>query len=311
MTGDVVELAYPERTPIATCHWRWVANVLAMRGHPGYWERLGLAWGVQWRGGSVLFGSMTWEDVLAEASGIVVSIRTFPNARDAFSWESELAADDVPVIVEVDGFHLPAPTATDPAHVSLGSAFGFPAGHVVKAILVTGRGLRTVRAVDMDAGPQVVDLTVEEYRRARSAPCGGRAEPFKSYALMRGPGREAPPRLLLDLVRDRLTRDHADSQRALAAYTQWAGEVDGRLDVCRVAGERYQATRFFEYLVARGISEARRPAELFVELTDAWYMLHMLAMHESAVQPRHRRRLIRMLEQLADKESTAAQAVLG
>ncbi|MEV5953175.1 hypothetical protein AB0M11_05210 [Streptomyces sp. NPDC051987] len=306
--GDAIELAYPEQTPIATCHWRWVANVLAMRGHPGYWERLGLAWGARWAGGEVLFGSMTWPDVLARATGIVVAIRTFSTASEARSAECALAARDVPVIVEVDGFHLPGTAAGGGCSTGLYPASESPTDHVVKAVLVARRGGGTVRVFDEG---QAVDLTLGEYEQARSAPCQGRAEPFKLYALMRGPRADVSPERLLDLVRQHLGDSHPASQRALTAYIRRARETEGRIDVCRVAGERYQAARLFEYLADEGISAARLPASLFTELTEAWYTLHVLAMHERAALPRQRRRLVRLLEQLADKESAAAEAVLA
>ncbi|MFJ4893059.1 hypothetical protein ACIP5U_24235 [Streptomyces sp. NPDC088788] len=305
----MVELAYPEQTPIATCHWRWVANVLALRGHPGYWERLGLAWGVQWTGGDVLFGSMTWPNVLARATGIVVAIRTFPTAQDARRAECALAARGIPLIVELDGFHLPGSAAPVDFYPGLdAAASGLPTDHVVKAVLVTCRGRGTVRVFD---GLRAVDLTMKEYEQARSAPCHGRAEPFKLYALMRGPRRQISPERLLSSVQQHLRSSHTDSQRALAAYTRRAEKTDGRIDVCRVAGERYQAARLFDYLADEGVSAARVPASRFAELTDAWYMLHVLARHESAAHPRQRRRLVRLLEQLADKESAAAEAVLA
>ncbi|MFI5798026.1 hypothetical protein [Streptomyces sp. NPDC051677] len=297
----VLDLPYTETTPIATCHWQLIANVLALRGHPGYWERLGLAWGVRWRGGAVLFGSMTWNDLLAEATGIVVAIETFADAAAARSRELGLAARGVPFLTEVDAFHLPSPAP--------GGETG--SKHVVHAVLVVERGPEWVRVVDVNLGRHVIALPAPSYERMRAAPCEGRAEPYKLYALMRGPDRGGSPAQLLTLVRAHLRSTHERSQEALRAYTAWARETDGRIDVCRVAGERYQASRFFEYLHAHGVRAAGSMAECLTELTDAWYWLHMLAEHEGSARSSHRGRLIGMLQHLAEKESSAARTVLG
>ncbi|MDX3241319.1 hypothetical protein [Streptomyces sp. ME18-1-4] len=296
-----LDLAYTDTTPIATCHWQLIANVLALRGHPGYWERLGLAWGVRWRGGAVLFGSMTWNDVLAEATGMVVSIQTFATAEAARARELDLSARGVPFLTEVDAFHLPAPAS--------GGESG--SRHVVHAVLVVERGPEWVRIVDVNLGRHVMALPAPSYERMRSAPCEGRAEPYKLYALLRDPDRSGSPAQLLTLVRAQLRSTHERSQQALRAYTAWARESDAPIDVCRVAGERYQASRFFEYLHAHGVRAAGSMAGCFTDLTDAWYMLHMLAEHEGSARSSHRGRLIRMLQHLAEKESSAAETVLG
>jgi hypothetical protein len=173
LAADTIALRYQEITPIATCHWQWIANVLAADGHGDYWDLLGLSWGCRWRESGVLFGSMDWPVVLRQAFGAVVSIRTFPHADEARNEEFRLSACGLPFIAEVDQFYL--------------GPEGRKNGHVVHAVLVAERTPAYARMVDSRAGPEVALTSAPDYELMRSSECQGRVEPHKIYAILQGP----------------------------------------------------------------------------------------------------------------------------
>jgi hypothetical protein len=295
--GDEVPLLYQGWTPVATCHWQWIANVLAIQGHPGYWERLGLAWGCRWDGGNVLFGCAKWTEVLADLTGIVVSIRTFGNEADAKSHELDLSAAGVPFIAEIDEFFLPTSDAER--------------DHVVHAVLVIRRTADLARLVDAKLGPNVIEFAADEYDLMRAHECRGRVESYKLYVVQRGPSRDPSVAETMASVRSHLESLHPASISAHRDYIDWVRATDADIDVCRAAGERYQATQFFRHLATRDVDDAAQLTERFTQLTDDWYLVHMLATHDRAAEIGTRRRLIRLLERLVESEAAAAEAVLA
>jgi hypothetical protein len=86
-------------------------------------------------------------------------------------------------------------------------------------------------------------------------------------------------------------------------------DCDDRIDVCRVAGERYQAARLFRYLADQGIPGMEGIHKQLAELSDDWYLLHLLAAHERGTEPRARQRQLALLDHLRQRESTVAAAV--
>ena len=295
-SADEVVLRYVGLTPIATCHWQWVGNVLAAQGAEDAWETLGLSWGARWAGGSVLFGLMTWPTLLAELRGAAVSIHTFDGPADARDAELELSRRGQAFIAEIDEYHLLAP--------------GRARDHVVHAVLVAERTRSRVRVVDATLGPQVIELSTASWERTRVSPCRGRVESHKLYAVGTEAGTDPAPAAVLDAVRRSHATTHAHSHELLERYVAWAEAGDAPIDVCRAAGERYQAARLYEHLADRGIPAAAHPARLLDRLAGDWYLVHMLTSHERSLEPRARRRILRLLTQLLEDEAAATEAVL-
>jgi hypothetical protein len=102
-----------------------------------------------------------------------------------------------------------------------------------------------------------------------------------------------------------------ESLRVLKRYIEWAEGTVEPIDVCRAAGERFQAARLLEYLSQQNIEAATRPAKLLDQLTNDWYLIHMLASHERGVDNRARTRIVRLLKRVALNEIEVAEAVLG
>jgi len=291
-----IELAYSGVPPIATCHWQWVGNILAARGFDRFWEKLGLSWGFRWRGGSPLFGSGRWPEVLREVTGITVEIRTFDELDDALEAEWEYFDRGAGVVVEVDEYFLPD--------------YLVPDQHVVHAVLVIDRSADAVHIVDSQIGTQIREFSAADYSAMRSSPCEGRVESHKLYAVVSGPTRNFAPSDLLDGVRSSLRTSYRASLDVLGEYLRFARETNAQVDVCRAAGERFQAARLFEYLASEGVVEAHLWAEQFTALSDRWYLIHMLSTHERANEGKNRRRILQMLEQLAADDSEATEAVI-
>jgi hypothetical protein len=295
--ADTVPLRYRGVTPIATCHWQWIANVLSADGHGDYWDQLGLAWGCRWHGSGVLFGSMDWPLPLRQAFGAVVAIRAFSNANEARQEELSLSARGLPFIAEVDQFFL--------------GPEGRKNGHVVHAVLVTERTQFHARIVDSWTGPDVMLMDVADYELMRESECEGRVETYKLYVILRGPTRDPGPEELLGIVRQHLQSHQQESQRALRRYTDAMRDSDSRIDVCRVAGERYQTARLFRYLAAAGVTGMEDLHQRLAELSDDWYLLHLLASHERGMEPRARTRQLRLLNLLGQREAAVVKAVLA
>jgi hypothetical protein len=295
--ATTVDLEYTAVPPIASCQWQWVANVFSHRGRPGLWRQLGLSWGYSWRGGSVLFGSLRWPALVAEATGAVVEIETFSTLEAALGQEQEHYARGFDVIVEVDEFFLP----------------GYPVAgqHVLHAVLVVGRSADAVSIVDTNSSSAVLTYDLEAYAEMRAHPCEGRIERFKLYVVKSAPERTPPPTKLLRLVRRDLATSYDVGCQALDRYLTYMASNDDPVDVCRVAGERYQATRLFEYLSEAGVPGTARLPDLFEELTEQWYLVHLLASSERSRDPRRRRRTLAILGDLALKDAEATRTVLA
>lgn len=292
-TVGSIPLAYSGIPPIATCHWQWVGNVIANRGRPGYWERLGLSWGFRWNGGPVLFGSARWPEVLGKATGLKVSIQTFSSLREALAAEAAHVAAGRDVVVEVDEFHLPR--------------YPQPA-HVVHAVLVVDAGEAEVHFVDSRISSEVIAIDMDAYARMRSSACEGRVESFKLYAIGPGPEREPSAKALLQWVRSDLRASLPQSKLAVTRYVEFVRSGAIRIDVCRAAGERYQAALLFEYLTNEQVPGCEEFADRFRSLSDRWYFIHMMSVHERATEERNVGRIRHLLRQLvaADLEATAA-----
>lgn len=293
----VFPLHYRGVTPIATCHWQWVGNILAARGVRNAWETLGLSWGCRWMGGSVLFGLATWPGLLRELTGAEVSILTFEGAAQARAVELRLSLEGVPFIAEIDAYYIPAEHRES--------------AHVVHAVLVVVRDDDRVRIVDSTISPGIMERTADDYELMRASPCAGRVEGHKLYSVGLSPAVEPEPAAILHAVRSHLEATFPESLRVLERYIEWAEGSEEPVDVCRAAGERYQAARLFEHLAEQKIEAAGRPATLLSRLTNDWYLVHMLASHEHVVDKRARRRIVRLLKRLAADEIELTEAVLG
>ncbi len=295
-TAGSVPLAHSELAPIATCHWQWIGNIFEAEGSVDAWRRLGLSWGCRWMGGPVLFGLASWPQLLRETCGAEVSIRTYPSAADARAAELGFSAQGLLFVTEVDAWFLPA------AHRER--------THAVHAVLVLARDERRVRFVDATISPAGIERSAEQFELMRANPCHRRVEPHKLYLIERGPQSTPSPAQLLDAVRAHLGETLAMSLATFARFVVWAETSESSVDVCRAAGERFQAARLFEYLAEHGVADAVEPAELLDKLADDWYLVHMLTADDRGATPRARARVLRLLKQLAVSEREVAEVIL-
>jgi hypothetical protein len=285
----------PDAPPIATCHWQLLADLLSRRGRPGFTDKLGLAWGCRFPAPGVLFGAMAWNSVLAELTGAVVSIERFADQSACREREIALSAQQMPFVAEVDEFYLPG-------HAS-------PRQHVVHAVSVLERTRQYARVVDLRVGAEVVDLAAIDFDRMREAPCNGRVEPRKLYALTTLPDREPTPTAILSGVRDGLRALHPRSMQQLDHFIQWAGDCDQPIDVCRSAGERFQAARLLRCLAGERVAGAEQIGDLLQCLTDDWYLVHILGT-QPQLDGRRRERAVRLLKRVARAEVDLAELML-
>jgi hypothetical protein len=234
---------------------------------------------------------------LREISGAEVAILTFEGQDAARVAELNLSRAGVPFIAEIDEFHIPAAQRER--------------AHVVHAVLVVERTADRVFIVDSTISSDVMEYSAAEYELMRSSTCLGRVEHHKLYAVTQIPTIKPDPCSIRQAVRRHLNETLSESLRVLDRYIQWAEGCNEPIDVCRAAGERFQATLLFGYLAEAGVKEATKPAALLDQLTKDWYLVHMLATHERSAQQRARRRIVRLLKQLAVNEINVAEVVLG
>jgi hypothetical protein len=289
-----LDLPYRGTTPIATCHWQWIANVLAADGFPSAWEHMGLSWGCR-QIGSVLFGLASWPALLREVCGAEVEIRTYERPQAARDDELSFSARGRPFIAEVDSHFLTEADATF--------------GHEVHAVLVVERGAGHVRLVDDRVGPTIWTYPSPRYEQMRASPCEWRAEPHKLY-VVQGPATRRPvPSDVFELMRNVVRQTSERSVEVLRDYVDAVVRSEVRADVCRAAGERFQAARTLEHLSAAGVDAAERPAELLHALSNDWYLAHMLATYPHGERERIRARLVELMRKLTDAEIEAAEVM--
>lgn len=278
-------------TPIATCHWQSIANVLAAQGFDDALRRLGLSWGIRWDGGELLFGGGRWLHLLDELFGVAVDRISAVDPAEAEASELAYLAERRPLVVEVDAFYLPsAYEGTE---------------HVVHTVILLDRDDREAVVVDAMNNPTPARIPIDRYRAMREEPCAGRAEPHVLFAPAPGPYWERPPAEVDAAVRADVARRGPESIARLERFAAWASAGDSPINVCRVAAERYQAAILFDLLDEHGVAGACELAAELRALSDAWYMLHMLTIHERAAQERNRRRILRILDGLVDAERRA------
>jgi hypothetical protein len=245
----------------------------------------------------VLFGGATWPRLLKELTGAEVTILTFDHPAQARSTEIRLSREGMLFIAEIDGYFMPAPHRQQE--------------HIVHAVLVIERRMERVRIVDATISPQIMERSAEEFELMRTSECRWRAEGHKLYVLASPPSVDPDPETLLAAVRRQLDASFADSLGALERYVGWVEETATSVDVCRAAGERFQAARLFEYLAEQGVAEAAYPAGLLNRLADEWYLVHILASHERSAESKLSDRVRRLMRAMVISESEAAAAVLG
>lgn len=278
--------------PIATCHWQCIANIFALYGLPDAEIWMSPAWGIRWPGGSTLYGSGGWRDMLRTLLGATVHEYTALSCAEAADIEQRAAGAGRMYVPEVDAWFLSSPYAGTE--------------HVVHTVVVTALTDDGVTIIDPMNNPVPVDVPLSRYRQMREHPAAGRLESLKLYIPEPGPYRDIDPADAATLVRDQVAAQATRSLRDLAAFIGWLAGTDEPADVCRVAGERHQAAIFLDALAGRGVDAAKESATLMSKLRDDWYMLHMLTTHEKAGQARMRRRLQRMLGDLLAAETTFA-----
>jgi len=291
-----MSLAYQGVPPVASCHWQWIGNILAERGFDGYYEKLGLSWGFRWFGSGPLFGSARWPVILGRATGALIEIRTFENVGAAIVAEESYFSRNVDVVVEVDEFYL--------------TGYEVPDRHVVHAVYIVNRPPKGVCYVDSQIGPVVRFVGSDVYSAMRSSPCTGRVEPYKLYAIVSDPQRDPTPTEWFDAAREDLAIQYAPSLKVAHDYLRAVQADDAEVDVCRAAGERYQAAKFFGFLAAQSFPNAARFQELMSRLSDQWYLLHTLSSHPRAEEPRNRVRLAQMLEAVIAADANTTEVLL-
>ncbi|MEV0135520.1 hypothetical protein AB0H83_44605 [Dactylosporangium sp. NPDC050688] len=296
--STVSEPRYTGFAPIASCHWQGLANILACHpvAEPLRW--LGASWGARWHGDGILYGGGRWARQLHTITGIDVVQHTAPDGPAAAALELDLTRRGTPFVAEVDAFHLPSPYQGRE--------------HVVHTVIVTDRGAEHATIVDSTNNPRPVRLTIDAYQQMRSSPCEGRTEPFKLYAPSGArTARQPTAAVVLDAVVTDLTTHAAADLAAIRAFTDAHETGSTPVNVCRPAAERFQAALLFDWLAEHDQPGAAGTARTLRELSDAWYLVHMLTTHPASTTARHRRRVTRLLHDAGYGEERLLSTLLA
>lgn len=286
------EPPFTEFTPLATCHWQGIANILETRGVVDPHRKLGLSWGFDLSGATSgrLAGGGRWAHVLPDVYGISV-IQFSGGYEYAESLETRIAALDLPYVAEVDASYLE-------------SASG-QLEHVLRNVIVTQRDNSTAVLVDWTKSSRSVEIPIELYRVMRSAEVAARTEPRKLYAPYVRPRQQQSSENIFKAIRADVLDNREHDIGNLISYVDAYHVSDWSADVCRAAGERYQASLAFRMLADAGLSGAKDFAERLIALSDRWYLIHVISTHQRREEKEHRRRVGRMLRSIIDAEKAA------
>jgi len=291
------ELPHTGFVPIAACHWQSIANVLAAHGFAEPLRRLGLSWGIRWEWDGILFGGGRWRSLLAQLFGVTVRHLAPAEPADARSLELACLARGRPFVAEIDAYYVPSPYQGRE--------------HVVHTVIVAGQDDEEAAIIDAMNNPLLETVPLDVYRTMRTHACAGRTEPNLLYVPSVGPYAEPSPEEVAGAVRADVAR-HADGDLAqLRAFVEHAAGSPTPVSVSRVAAERHQAAMLFELLGESGIAGAVELAGELRTLSDEWYMVHMLTSHDRAQEPRHRRRILRLLDRLIEAETRVVAVARG
>jgi len=283
-----VSPVYTGFTPIASCHWQSLSNILAARGLADANRSLCPTWGFRWTGDGVLFGGGRWPELVRQLFGIRIEEHTFADPGAAERFERSLGRAGLPFVAEIDAYYVPSPY--------------HGVEHVVHTVVVTHRDAESAVILDTTNHPTPSTVPIGRYRQLRGTPCVGRLDPYRLYLPV--PGTPAQPTAdeILTAVRDDLTGHGAAGLDAFARFMDWYAGSAEVISVTRAAAERFAAAGLFELLAERGCAPAAEAAAGLRELSDAWYTVHLLTVHPRAGDSRHRQRVLRLMRQLADAE---------
>ncbi len=279
---------YTGQTPIATCHWQSLANIFLAQGLSEAWLKLGLSWGCRWDSREILFGSGRWRALAQEIFGLRIDDHFFPDRETAERFERDLSERSLPFVAEIDAFYVPCPYENSQ--------------HVVHTVIVLERSGRHASLLDTTNTPRVVEYTIERYLAMREAPCAGRLDQRRLYASWGPPRKDPSPSQIAELILEDLRTQHGRTSRCFEEFICWIEATRRPINVCRAAAERFQARLTFAWLADAGVTGAAQVAALLQDISDQFYMVHVLAAHPSSGEERPRRRIARLVRDLAEKE---------
>ncbi|GLY02720.1 MULTISPECIES: hypothetical protein [Actinoplanes] len=275
-------------TPIATCHWQGIANIVAASGMPDAERMMCPSWGARWKGDGVLYGGGRWPILVADLFAVRVGQYSFAASSDSDRCEQNELAAGRPVVAEIDAYFVPSPYHRTE--------------HVVHTVVVLSRSPVGATILDTTNNPVPVTVAPADYRLMRDHPCVGRVEPRKIYTVDHGtPRMPTPVQVLTAVSRDMAAQADADL-RHLAVFLDWAEHTSDPVNVCRVAAERHAAARLFEALADAGVEAAVPVSAALRDLAQQWYTTHVLTTHPRAGEFRHRQRTLRLLRALTERE---------
>lgn len=292
--GLTIKPIYQGSASIATCHFQNLANILEVQGLKDARRRICLSWGFSWRGGGILYGGNRWNDICNETYGTKLSQMYFPTWEEAERFEEELLSAGIPFVAEVDAYMLPSPYQNNE--------------HVVHTVTVLSKEHGSVTILDNTNNPVPVRYSNEDYQLMRSLPCEGRVEPYFLYVSLPFTPIDSGHDSVIKIFYQSLRNHWEQNLATLEAFTAWVEGSINPINVCRVAGEREYLQLLFEKL-GENQPDLAHFANDFADLSDRWYLLHMITANENNVNRPQRPRIVRLLQELRCLENSLAEKV--
>lgn len=286
-----IEAKYLGDTPIATCHWQALANILDARGVDRADQVLCPTWGFGWRGDQILFGGLRWPGLVGALYGAEIRLLNWPAMDECRRDELALSGAGHAFVAEVDAYYL----ANSPYQGQ---------SHVVHTIAVSERTETAVSMIDLTNDPRPVVISAAEYERMRMAPCLGRDSSLLIYAPVAVRPRLPTPAEVAKVLHDDLSRHVEQDRRCFSSFLDWCADSGRTPEVPRVAAERRQAGQYFRMLGDLGLPRARVFENELTQLSERWYVIHMLSVHEGGSRRRENARRMTRLMQAAYLQET-------
>lgn len=281
---------------IGTCHFQNLANILEAQGFEDALRRICLSWGFKWNGkDGILYGGTRWIELANRVYGLDLRRESLPSWEQATAFEKKLLADGLPSVVEVDAFYLPSSPYRGKEHA-------------VNTVTLLAQGVRYTMLLDATNNPVPVQATKEDYRKMRASECAGRVEPYVLYASRPSSTKEFAPDNVALALQEALAQHWTEDLALLADYLAWVDDTDEPINVCRVAAERTYLGFLFKML-GENFPNLASFSRAFSSLAERWYLLHMLTVNEGGVSQRQRPRILRLLRELSEWESSLEHEV--
>jgi hypothetical protein len=287
------DLTFVGEAPYGSCFQQAAINVLDAVGLLHAEIAPGLTWGFSWEQGShKLRGGGRWDRALSSLCGVTLRRLRARSWAEAQYLERQQLESGMPVIAGVDSFGIKSPHQ--------GS------NHLVHAVIVVSHDPAGVFFCDPMNQPRPTGIGLADYSALRAADCVDRYEMIVCEGTL--VEQLDSTSALLALIGDG-TANVDDDCTALAAYSRWVAEEDPReLDVADVAAERMYVAKMLSWM-SESDGAITASAKTLASLSRRWYLLHTLILEAREGATLKRTRVLRMLNDLREREASARAAL--